>query len=825
MSDPSNHCDHCALPIPPGALIEDEFCGERRQFCCRGCQGAFRIIHGAGLGAFYQRRQGLQGTLPEGVYQQQYDEGYLARFLTQAPTGAELSFILEGIRCASCVWLNEKILQDLPGVQSARVNYGTHRARVCFDPQVTTAGTLFAAVTRLGYLPRPYSADVATRIAEKERRSLLIRFGTASFFSMQLMGYSLALYAGYFQGMDATSRWLMQWFSALVTTPVVFYCGWPFLHGAWRSLKNRGAGMDVLIALGVLAAYGASIHALLSDGEVYFDTAAMIITLILAGRLFEGAARRQAAAGVDRLLRLAPDRALRREGELWREVDSAALAPEDQILVRPGERFPTDGVLLSGATEIDEAAVTGEPLPVLRQTGEAVSAGTLNLTSSAEIRVTASAANSFVARVARLVEEAQARKAPVQALADRLAAGFVPLVALLAAATWFYWTLRPDPAVIPLLAAVAVLVIACPCALGLATPTAVLVASGTAAAQGILFRGGDVLEATARLTLAAFDKTGTLTSGRPQVVAIHPAPDTSEEQLLRWAVQAESGSSHPLSLGILAAARQRGILPAAGSGVRTLPGLGIEAQTTQGRLRVGNRRLLADAGVLTLPAPSAGGTTEVHLAIEQRYLGHILLTDPLRPEAEGTLQALQTMGLKRALLTGDSQAAADRTAAQLPLDSALGDQRPADKSLWIEQAMARAERVLMVGDGINDAPALSAASVGCAMAGGTDIALATSDLVLTKPDLAHLLVALRLARRTLSIIRQNLFWAFAYNLLALPLAATGSLAPVHAAAAMALSSICVLGNSLRLAKGSGPRAKAQAPALHQPRDSSCSNRL
>jgi len=817
MNDSAPQCDHCALSIPAGVLIEDEVSGATRKFCCRGCQGAFRIIHGAGLGVFYGRRDWGQGGLPEGAFDQQYDDGYLARFVQPAETGAEMTFLLEGIRCASCVWLNEKILQELPGVHSARVNYGTHRARVSFDPDQTTPAALFAAVSRLGYLPRPYSADTATRLAEQERRSLLIRFGTAAFLSMQLMGYSLALYAGYFQGIDADSRWLMQLFSALVTTPVVFYCGWPFLHSAWRSLKNRSAGMDLLIVLGVLAAYGASLHAMVFDGEVYFDTAAMIITLILAGRLFEGAARRQAAAGVDRLLRLAPERALRREGEQWCEIDSAALQPDDQILVRPGERFPTDGQLLSEATEIDEAAVTGEPLPVLRQAGESVAAGTLNLTTSAQVRVSASAANSFVARVARLVEEAQSRRAPVQALADRLAAGFVPLVALLAAATWGYWSFWPNPEVNPLLAAVAVLVIACPCALGLATPTAVLVASGAAAAQGILFRGGDVLEASARLTLAAFDKTGTLTTGKPQVVALHPAPGINQEQLLGWAALAEAGSNHPLARGILAAARSRGIEPGMGQGVRALPGLGVEVKTPQGLLRVGNRRLLEQAGVLALPAPAPGGTTEVHLALGGNYLGNLLLADPLRPEAAETLKSLHQLGLKSTLLTGDNNAAAARAASSLPLDKAIGELLPADKARWVEEATARGERVLMVGDGINDAPALSAASVGCAMAGGTDIALATSDLVLTKPDLAHLLVALRLARRTLSIIRQNLFWAFAYNLLALPLAAAGTLVPIHAAVAMALSSICVVGNSLRLAKLSGheSRALALAPPLSE----------
>jgi Cu2+-exporting ATPase len=334
----------------------------------------------------------------------------------------------------------------------------------------------------------------------------------------------------------------------------------------------------------------------------------------------------------------------------------------------------------------------------------------------------------------------------------------------------------------------------------------VLVASGAAAAQGILFRGGDVLEATARLTLAAFDKTGTLTTGKPQLVALHPAPGVSEAQLLGWAALAEAGSSHPLARSILAAAQARGLDPGTGIGVRILPGLGIEADLSEGLLRLGNRRLLEEAGVFALPAPVPGGTTEVHLALGKIYLGQLQLADQLRPEAATTLKRLHGMGLKSTLLTGDSQAAANRAATSLPLDKAIGELRPADKARWVEDAMARGERVLMVGDGINDAPALSAAAVGCVMAGGTDIALATSDLVLTKPDLAHLLVALRLARRTLSIIRQNLFWAFAYNLLALPLAATGVLAPIHAAAAMALSSVCVVGNSLRLAKLSAGEA-------------------
>ncbi|BCR03415.1 copper-translocating P-type ATPase [Desulfuromonas versatilis] len=793
-----DNCHHCSLPIPAGELVIDRHGESEHRFCCQGCRGAFLIIHGAGLGSYYRKRQAGPGGIPEEAYAARFDADYLARFVSEGPEGAETSFLLEGIRCASCVWLVEKILQGLDGVRQARVNYGTHRARVCFDPARVTPAELYGAVGRIGYLPRPYTPDALQRAAEQERRSLLVRFGTAFFLSMQLMGYSLALYAGYFQGMDAAARELIQYFAALVTTPVVFYGGWPFLAGALRSLRNRAPNMDLLITLGVLAAYGSSLYALVAGGEVYFDTAAMIVTLILAGRLFESAARRRASAGIDRLLRLAPETARVLRGEQTLEVATCSVAVGELLLVRPGERFPVDGVIHSGETETDEAAVTGEPLPVWRREGQQVTGGTLNLSAAVSVRATAGAAESYVARIARLVEEAQARRAPVQLLADRVSAFFVPVVMAVAAATYLYWSLRPQAAVEPLLAAVAVLVIACPCALGLATPTAVLVATGAASRRGILFRGGDVLEATGRLTLAAFDKTGTLTLGAPRVTAVLPDLG-SEKELLALAVRAEAGAAHPIARGIVAEARRRGIATPGADGVKTLPGRGVELALVEGVLRVGSRAFLEGAGVAIAAAPGGHALTEVHVALGESYRGAIHLEDQLRSDAGEALERIRNLGLRSALLTGDTPAAGRRLAASLPLEEVHGGMSPQDKAAWIDAARGRGERVVMVGDGINDAPALSAAEVGCAMAGGTDIALENSDLVLTRPELGRLVEALAIGRRTLWVIRQNLFWAFAYNLAALPLAAAGKLAPIHAAAAMALSSICVLGNSLRLA--------------------------
>ena len=794
-------CVHCGLNIPPSDLVTDEIDGESLHFCCQGCRGAYLIITGSGLGRFYEQRQWDEPGLPGGAFSSIYDDAYLQRFVTEAGEQAELTFVLEGLRCASCVWLNEKILYRLPGVEDVRVNYGTHRARVRFDPDVVTPRQIFEAVSRLGYQPRPFTRDSSHEAFDRERRSLLIRFGTAFFLSMQLMGYSLALYAGYFQGIDPTARQLLQAFAALVTTPVVFYSGWPFLLGGWRSLVNRSAGMDLLIALGVLASYGASMAALWSGGEVYFDTAAMIVTLVLAGRLFENAARRRAASGVDHLMHLTPELAwtFDNAGELI-QVDSHQLRPGDRVRILPGERFATDGVILDGSSEIDFSAATGEPLPQHRQQNDEVLAGTLNLLSPLTVQVTQPAANSFVARVARLVEEAQARSAPIQRLADRVASIFVPLVVLVAGLTWLYWTLSPAEAVSPLLAAVAVLVIACPCALGLATPTAVLVASGTAAARGILFRGGDILEATGRLDHICFDKTGTLTSGNPKVTGIFSC-DGQPEALLQMAAALAWESSHPLSIGICQELRNRHLKVEPLQGVQTLPGRGLIADEAGEIWLAGSRRLLEEHSI----AISTGveeSSTAVHLAAKGRYLGHILLTDTPRPQAERVIGEIKKAGIRTTLLTGDNERAGRQLASELGIDDVWAELTPQQKSTRIIELQSRGDRVLMVGDGINDAPALTAADVGCAMVGGTDIALDSADLILTRPELPRLTQALHIARQTLRVIKQNLFWAFAYNLGALPLAACGKLAPIHAAAAMALSSVCVVGNSLRLGRKS-----------------------
>ena len=803
VTEAPRRCLHCEAELLPGATVVDRSDGVERLFCCKGCLGAYELITGAGLDDYYRRREWRDKGLGSGAYQDEFSEEYLARFVQPAGDTFALDILIDGIRCASCVWLMEKIIAGLPGTSQVRVNYATGRARLHFDPSLTTPAAIFRRISAAGYRPRPYSFGVAEAAYALQRKELLLRFGTSLFLTMQLMASSLALYAGFVQGMGETMKAVMQWFSLAVTTPVLFYSGWPFLAGAWRSIANRAPGMDLLITVGALSSYLYSIYALVNGSEVYFETAAMIVTLILAGRLLELSARHRASAGVERLLACAPAQALRLRGDVPETVESSELIPGDIVLVREGERFPVDGVLLEGESEVDESPATGESLPVAKKSGDPVIAGSINLLASVRVRVARPASDSFIARIARLVEEAQQRRAPIQNLAERLSALFVPAVLLLALLTFGWLFFAGFPFGMALMRALAVVVIACPCALGLATPTAVVAGTGAAAGSGIIFRGGEILERLSRIRQVVFDKTGTLTLGRPQVVALCPAAGVSPELLLVTSAGVESGSAHPLARGIMAYAGIRGIHPLAPAvGVVTTPGGGVAAMMEGVEVVAGTARFLRDHGIL-LPseAPPASGSV-IHVARQGEYLGLIVLQDRLRPEAAAVAAYFVKQGIAVTLLSGDRPEHLREIAQEVGIGDARGGMLPVDKAEFVGNREGEGAPVLMVGDGINDAPALSAASVGCAMAGGTDIALESSALILTKPDLGRIVIAHQLAVRTMRVIRQNLAWAFIYNLVGIPLAMTGRLTPIHAAAAMALSSLCVVGNSLRLTRRS-----------------------
>ena len=803
MSAHLSPCFHCGAAIPAGVLVQEKGPDATRSFCCRGCHGAYLLISGAGLAEFYRRRDWQEPGLGADAFASSFNAPYLARFVRPAGAASAIDVIIEGMRCASCVWLNEKIIGRLPGVLEARVNYATGRARVVFDPELVAPAAIFSRIAEIGYRARPYTSSAAQQGARREQRDLLLRFGTAVFLTMQLMAYSFALYAGYFQGIGAQIKSVLQIFSFLVTTPVVFYCGWPFLAGAWRALANRSANMELLIAIGALSSYLLSVYASLTGGEVYFETAAMIVTLILAGRLLENAAKRRSATSIELLLGLCAGQARRFSGGTLETVDTAQLAVGDVILVAPGERFPTDGRVVEGSSDVDLSPVTGEALPVLLSAGDQVSAGSTNLTGALRVVCEQIAAQSFIARVARLVEEAQSRRAPIQRVADRAAACFVPAVLCLALLTFCWqYAARGGGFAGSLLSALAVVVIACPCALGLATPTAILAGTGAAAANGVIFKGGDILERLSRVSLAVFDKTGTLTCGLPELTQVRPAAGVSAETLLSLAASVESGSLHPIGKAIRDHAASRGIAGAAGLELMGVPGGGVTGSVAGERVALGSARFLAGLDISGVPGDLGvpAGELAVLVARAGNYQGTLVLKDRMRADAPALVAYFTGAGIPTLLLSGDRQDSARQAAARLGIGAGVGDLSPAQKADHLEELRRGGATVLMLGDGINDAPALSAADIGCAVAGGTDIAIETSDLVLVRPDLARLADAHRIARRTMAVVRQNLAWAFLYNMIGIPLAMTGRLTPIYAAAAMALSSLCVVGNSLRLVR-------------------------
>lgn len=788
------------------------------------------MISEEGLGDFYARRDWKTAGIPE---QLRADEGKEAIIGDRAPDTLlpfirgegnikEADLIVDGIHCASCIWLIERFLERKKGIVSARVNFGTQRAAVRWDARTITLSGIICRMRSIGYLAQPYTPAAQDESLDRQGRDLLIRLGTALFFSMQLMLLSFGLYAGFFQGIERDAKRFLEFGALLVSTPVIFYSGRPFLAGALRGIMRGSLGMDTLISLGALSAYALSVHHMYSGGEVYFDTAAMIITLVLLGRLVENSARRSASRAVSRLLALQPRQARVIRGAERVITSVSDVSRGDVIEVMPGEKIPLDGIVVEGESEADEAFVTGESRPVLKTQGSGTFGGSLNGLGKLIIRVTRIGEETLLAGIARLVADAQAASAPVQRLADRVSAWFIPIVMLVAAFTFFYRLQRTDDLSAAVMNAVSVLVIACPCALGLATPVAVLAATGMAAGKGVLFKGGDVLERMHRVSTMILDKTGTVTTGKMTVAEARGAGHVpsgrsvsdgadavldkyDRSEVLLYAASAEQGSGHLAGKAILNYCMGQGIFPLPASGSRAVPGMGVKAFVNGERILVGNRALLDAEGVQAQSEINdiAGemerkGRTVVHVSKGDSVLGIIALADAPKHDAARAVERIRALGIEVLMITGDNERAARAAAVETGIVTVLAGAMPEAKAGAVAGARAGGGVVAMVGDGINDAPALAAADVGIAMATGSDIAIESSEVVLTRPDVMGVAEAVEISRRAFGIIRQNLFWAFFYNIAAIPLAVTGVLTPIVAAAAMAASSVTVVMNSMRL---------------------------
>jgi Cu+-exporting ATPase len=716
---------------------------------------------------------------------------------------------IEGMSCASCVGRVEKVLAAVAGVDKVSVNLATEMARVESSQPVDLA-LLVQAVDKAGYQATPVLPDApagAPVAAERAHGLPGPRDGDAvllaALLSLPLVLPMLLEAAGVHWMLDGRIQFLL-------ATPVQFWLGARFYRAGWLAVRARSGNMDLLVALGTSAAYGLSVYQLLASRSamphLYFEASAVVITLVLLGKWLEARAKRQTASAIRALQVLRPDAARVRRGDQDIDVPIAEVSVGDLVVVRPGERIATDGVVAEGASHVDEALITGESLPVARHAGERVTGGAINGEGLLLVRVTAVGAESTLARIIRLVEDTQAAKAPVQHLVDRVSAVFVPVVLVLALLTLAGWWLHDGDVEQAIINAVAVLVIACPCALGLATPAAIMAGTGVAARYGILIKDAEALELAHRITTVAFDKTGTLTEGKPSLAALEPVPGADKARLLRLAAAVQRGSEHALARAVQDAAASAALAPLAASDVNALPGRGVAATVDGMRLALGSTRLMQEQGV-SLEALSARaaaleqqGLTISWLADagERRLLGLLAFGDRIKPQARAALQALHAMHIQTILLTGDNQGSADAVGKQLGIGRVVANMLPADKASTVAALKTDGACIAMVGDGINDAPALAAADVGIAMSSGTDVAMHAAGITLMRGDPALVAAAISISRRSYSKIRQNLFWAFIYNLVGIPLAAFGLLNPMLAGGAMALSSVSVISNALLL---------------------------
>ncbi len=801
-------CFHCGEPVPPAADYVVTIDGVARPMCCRGCQAVAQAIVGGGLTDFYRHRTKASRTVEELVpaalrEMEIYDRPELQRRFVAAvgEHQREASLILEGIVCAACVWLNERHVSALPGVLEFHVNYSTHRARVRWDDSRICLSDILAAITAIGYIAHPYDPGRQDEVYQRERKQAMARLAVAAVGMMQVMMYAVALYTGAYEGMDPEIQAFLRWVSFGMATPVVLYSARPFFTAAWRDLRRRQLGMDVPVALAIGVAYASSVWATLTGrGEVYFDSVTMFTFFLLGGRFLEMSARHRAGQAAEDLVRLLPAMALRvaaDDGETL--VPVAELQPGDRVRIRPGDAVPADGRVLEGGSSIDESLLTGESAPLRKAVGDALVGGTVNVESPLLMRVEQVGEDTVLSGIVRLLDRAQTEKPDIARLADRVAGWFVGALLLLAASVaWWWWLHDPADA---LWVTLSVLVVTCPCALSLATPAAITAATGSLTRLGVLTTRGHALETLARATHLLLDKTGTVTFGRLALEQVLPLAGLPRSRCLALAAALERGSEHPVAQALQGA--HRGALPVLTEQQAT-PGQGIEGSIDGVRWRIGH----LDYVEAQCPAGSARerldelleGSTVVALGDPRAVQCLFALRDRLRPQAAETVRGLEALGLRVGLLSGDGEGAVGRIARELRIDHAEAGLTPESKLRRLQALQREGAVVAMAGDGVNDAPVLAGAQVSLAMGCGTQLARASADMVLLSEQLPHLLAAVRGARRTLRVVRQNLAWAVVYNAVAVPLAAAGMVTPWMAAIGMATSSLLVVLNALRLAR-------------------------
>ena len=800
-------CYHCGLPVARGTRFRVSVDGHERSMCCAGCAAVAQAIVSNGLADYYRHRDSLPESPREAVPEALKDLGlfdhpdFQKSFVT--PTSdyeREAALILEGITCSACVWLNESHLAKQPGVTAVEINYATRRARVRWDSRVTRLSALLEAIAAIGYRAHPYDATRSEALSQRERRQALWRLFVAGFGMMQVMMYAVPVYLA--DG-DMTSdiEQLMRWASLVLTVPVVLYSAAPFFTRAWRDLRLKRVGMDVPVALGIGSAFVASCWAtVVGGGEVYFDSVAMFVFFLLGGRYLEMIARQRAVREVERLAKALPAFASRLTAYPRLDTERVPigdLVVGDRVLVKPGEPIPADAIVLDGESEADESLLTGEAGPVAKRAGDQVTGGTINTASPLVLRVEQVGGATRLAAIQRLIERANIERPRIVQAADRVATIFVAVLLLLAAIAGVYWWQVDASRALSIF--VAVLVVSCPCALSLATPTALTVATGAMSRRGLLVTRGHAIETLARVDHFVFDKTGTLTVGKLELSGTDVLGEIDADDALRLAAALEQGSEHAIAQSLRAAAAAGSTLGAVDS-LLSVTGQGVEGTIGGQTVRLGREEFVRELHGIDLPSTAHEdlAATTVALGDTQGWIALFHFTDVVRPHAAELVRALKAEGVRFSLLSGDSQQSVLQYAERLGIDHAQGGASPQAKHAFIEELQRQGRVVAMVGDGVNDAPVLAQAQVSIAMGGGTELARNQGDIVLLSERLDALGAGRELARRTVRIIRQNLWWSFGYNFAAIPLAMSGAITPWMAGIGMSASSLLVVINALRL---------------------------
>ena len=793
-------CAHCESELNKG-FIEDD---SGNYFCCEGCRSVYNLINNQGFSSFYTKRSNWQA---KPVDMAEASAEYFQSCVNNISGGfCELTVVISGVRCAACIWLIENSISKEQGIESVRMNYANHKAKIVFNPKIIDLDNVLKKITNLGYCPLPYS--ITETASEKERKDYFYRFGTAAFFSMQLMIYSAALYAGYFQGMDDNIRFFFKFLSWFLATPVILYSGLPFFKNSLNALKHGHFTMDSLVAIGSGSAYLYSIAAIFLNEETYFDTSATIITLILLGRFIEAGVKQKNSDAVKKLLSLNPTKVkvISPDKENGVVIPISQLKNGDLFEVTSGSAIAADGIIMDGEGDIDESMLTGEPIPIHKGKGGEIFAGTKCLTGNIVAKAVSVGKATFLSKIAESVEKAQESKAPIQDVADKFIGKFVPFVLIVAAVTFICWFFAADESFSSsLMKAVSVLVIACPCAMGLATPLAIITASSKLSETGIVFKNGESIERYAGVNDFYFDKTGTFTEGRMTIQDMKVLDSSGNERQL--IASSAVLSKHPASKAIAVAMNHTEYINP--QSFKDIPAKGTEAIINGISVISGSLIFMKERNIDISSATSQSiidigtkwqtdGNTIVYSAVNGTLVAVFSMTDIVRSGAVEAISSLKEKGNRVSVLTGDNLYAAKRIIENSKIDISLyAGLSPFDKSEIINNA-PYPEKTAMIGDGINDAIALSASGVGIAMREGTDISIESADAVMLRSDLKLVAKAHMICGRTLRIIKENLFWAFSYNIIAIPLAVSGLIHPVMSAAFMSFSSLFVVLNSLRI---------------------------